>query len=116
MLLRKKSRPVLWLTILVTRTSGSLSIGLSYAHRDWLGYLELLLLRPCSQLRLVLQVPWLCPQTIATARAPEAVPFYEYLTNLTALLPAGVPARANWLLSLVTDAYTFTSHFLLFTR
>ena len=68
---------------------------------------------PCPQLRLVLQVARLCPQTIAAARAPKSIPLYEYLAYLTAFLSTSVPAWANWLLSLVTDAYTFTSHFLL---
>ena len=37
--LRKKFRVVLGLTILLTRTSGSLSIGLSYANGNRLGHL-----------------------------------------------------------------------------
>ncbi|MCI0560996.1 MAG: hypothetical protein MN733_21120, partial [Nitrososphaera sp.] len=62
------------------------------------------------KLCLVLQVPRLCPKTVATARAPQPVPLYEYLTNLASLLAASIPARAYWLLSLVTNAYAFTSH------
>ena len=109
----KKFRLVPELTVLFTRSSGSFHISLSYANSYGLGYLELLLLCACPQLRLVLQVARLCPQTIAAARAPKSVPLYEYLTYLTAFLSTSVPAWANWLLSLVTDAYTFTSHFLL---
>src|ERR671929_2236239 len=40
---REKSRPVLSLTILFTITSGSYSIGLSYAHSYWFGNFKLLL-------------------------------------------------------------------------
>ena len=67
--------------------------------------------RSGPELCLVLQVPWLCSKPVAAARAPEAIPLYEYLANLASLLTAGIPARANWLLGLVTDAYSFTSHF-----
>jgi hypothetical protein len=91
--------------------SGRPSIILSYAHSNWLGNLDFLLLCPCPQLCLVLQVPGLCPQPIAAARAPKAIPFYEYFTYLASLLPGSISARANWLLRLVTDAYTFTGHF-----
>src|ERR687898_1650310 len=56
--LRKKSRLVLGLTILVTRTSGSLSIGLPYANSNWFGNLDFILFpRPRPQFCLVLQIP-----------------------------------------------------------
>ncbi|HKU50268.1 MAG TPA: hypothetical protein VJP79_09975, partial [Nitrososphaera sp.] len=45
------------------------------------------------------------------ARAPKAIPLDEYFTYLASLLSRSVPARANRLLRLVTDAYTFTGHF-----
>src|ERR671933_340832 len=55
---RKKSLPVPGLTILLTRTSGSFSIWLSYSNRDWLDNFKILLLPcPCPQLCLVLQIP-----------------------------------------------------------
>jgi hypothetical protein len=64
----------------------------------------------CSKLRLVLQVPWLCPQAIAAARAPEAVPFYEYLTNLAASLTIGVPSFPDGLLCFMAYTYALASH------
>jgi hypothetical protein len=63
-----------------------------------------------TQLCLVLQVPRLRPEPVATAWAPEAVSLYEYLADLAALLAGCVPSRADWLLSLVTNAYTLASH------
>src|ERR671932_933146 len=40
---RKKSLPVLELTILLTRTSGSFSIGLSPSNSEWLGRFRVVL-------------------------------------------------------------------------
>ena len=65
---------------------------------------------PRPEFCLVLQVPRLCPEPVAAARAPEPVPLDEYLADLTSFLPAGVPTGGYWFLSLVTDAYTLTSH------
>jgi hypothetical protein len=91
--LRKKLRAVLGLTILVTKTSGSLSIGLPYANSNWPDHLELILLpRPGPQFCLVLQIPRLSPQPIPTAWAPKAIPLYEYLTYLASFLSAGISA------------------------
>ena len=102
---------MLELTTFPSFASGSLSIELSYADSDGLGYFQFLFLGPRPELRLVLQVPRLCPETVATARAPESFPLYENLAYLASFLPASIAARADWLLSLVTDAYTLTSHF-----
>jgi hypothetical protein len=91
--LRKKLRAVLGLTILVTKTSGSLSIGLPYANSNRPDHLELILLpRPGPQFCLVLQIPRLSPQPIPTAWAPKAIPLYEYLTYLASFLSAGISA------------------------
>jgi hypothetical protein len=99
------------LTISVTRTSGSFSIGLPYANSNWLRNFDFMLLpSPRPQFCLVLQVPRLSPQSISTAWAPKSIPLYKYLTYLASFLSAGIPAWANRLLSLVTKAYTFTSH------
>src|SRR5574341_1461430 len=65
-----------------------------------------------TELCLVLQVPRFRAKPVAAARTPEAVPLDEYLADLTALLAASVPSRADRLLGLVTYAYTFASHFL----
>src|SRR6185436_13111126 len=64
----------------------------------------------CSQLSLVLQVPWLCSQPVAAARAPEAVPFYEYLTNLAASLTIGVHSFTDGLLRFMAYTYALASH------
>jgi hypothetical protein len=50
-MIRKKLREVLWLTILVTRTSGSFSIGLPYANCNGLCHFEISLLA-CSRPKL----------------------------------------------------------------
>ena len=90
---RIKLREVLALTILLTTTSGSSSIGLPYANGDWFGHLELVLLpRPCPQFCLVLQIPRFSPQPIPAAWAPKAVPLYKYLAYLASLLPTGISA------------------------
>jgi hypothetical protein len=52
-MIRKKLREVLWLTILVTRTSGSFSIGLPYANCNGLCHFEISLLA-CSRPKLCL--------------------------------------------------------------
>jgi hypothetical protein len=110
--LSKKLRVVLGLTILVTKTSGSVSIGLPYTNSNWLGHFELILLSSsCPKFCLVFQIPRLSPQPISTAWAPKAIPLYKYLTYLASFLPTSIPAWAYRLLSLVTYTYTFTSHF-----
>jgi hypothetical protein len=91
--LSKKLRAVLGLTILVTKTSGSVSIGLPYTNSNWLGHFELILLsRPCPKFCLVLQIPRLSPQPISTAWAPKAIPLYKYLTYLASFLATSIPA------------------------
>ncbi|HVX01649.1 MAG TPA: hypothetical protein VHA09_00690, partial [Nitrososphaera sp.] len=50
---------------------------------------------------------------VPAAWTPQAIPFNEYLAYLAPLLAACVPSRADWLLSLVTDAYTLASHVLI---
>ncbi|MDQ3808182.1 MAG: hypothetical protein M3298_08445 [Thermoproteota archaeon] len=68
---RKKLREVLGLTILLTATSGSFSIGLPYANSNWLDHFELVLLpRPCPQFCLVLQISRFSPQPIPATWAP----------------------------------------------
>jgi hypothetical protein len=90
---RKKLREVLELTILLTTTSGSSTIGLPYANSNWLDHLKLVLLpRPCPQFCFVLQISRFSPQPIPTAWAPKAVPLYKYLTYLASLLSTGISA------------------------
>ena len=83
------------------------------AHGNWFCDFEFLSLVPCSKLCLVLQVSWLCPKSIATAWTPKTIPFDEYLTYLAALLAACISAGANWFLSFMAYAYSFTGHSML---
>jgi hypothetical protein len=51
-----------------------------------------------------------CSNPVSATRTPEAIPFYEYLTNLTPLLAYSVAARANRFLCFVTNTCSLTTH------
>jgi hypothetical protein len=85
------------------------SHDLSFAASTHFVLLKLCCIGP--QLRLVLQVSRLCPQPIAAARAPKAIPFYEYFTYLASSLTYCIPACPHRFLCFVTNAYSLTSQF-----